>query len=108
MSAASGLYEFASPKDNVYYGPAATLKVRSSTAGLIRSKVPLLVIHAELDPNMMVADADRLHTALTQAGRPHQYLVAAQHGHMSESYSINTADESVSGPVLAFIKANTR
>lgn len=104
----SGGYEFAGPRDNVYYGPAATLAERSSTAGLIKSKVALLVAHAELDPEGMVADADKLHAALTQAGRTHDYLVAAQHGHMSESYSVGTADESVSGPVLAFIRKATR
>lgn len=104
----SGIYEFASPKDNVYYGPTATLQARSSTAGLIQSKVPLFVIHAELDPEMMVVEAQKLNAALTQAGRSHQFLAAAKHGHMSESYAINTADESVSGPVLAFIKANTK
>ena len=104
----SGMYEFASAKDNVYYGPSATLAARSSTAGLIKSKVPLLVIHAELDPEPMVADADTLHAALNAAGRPHQYLAAAKHGHMSESYSVNTDDESVSGPVLAFIRANVK
>ena len=104
----SGGYEFAGPKDNVYYGPAATLAERSSTAGLIRSKVPLLVAHAELDPEFMVADAEKLDAALTKAGRPHDYLVAARHGHMSESYSVGTADESVSGPVLAFIRKATR
>jgi len=27
---------------------------------------------------------------------------------MSESYSVGTADESVSGPVLAFIQKNTK
>jgi len=104
----SGGYEFAGPKDNVYYGPAAALAERSSTAGLIRSKVPLLVAHAELDPPFMVADAEALHNALTKAGRAHGYLVAAQHSHMSESYSVGTADESVSGPVLAFIQKNTK
>ena len=104
----SGGYEFAGPKDNVYYGPVATLAERSSTAGLIKSKVPLLVAHAELDPPFMVADADRLHADLTKAGRAHDYLVAAQHSHMSESYSVGTADESVSGPVLTFIQKAVR
>jgi acetyl esterase/lipase len=104
----SGGYDFAGQGDNVYYGPAATLAERSSTAGLIKSKVPLLVAHAELDPEGMVADADKLHAALTQAGRAHEYLVAAKHGHMSESYSVGTADESVSGPVLAFIMKATK
>jgi acetyl esterase/lipase len=104
----SGGYDFAGQGDNVYYGPAATLAERSSTAGLLESKVPLLVAHAELDPEGMVADADKLHAALTKAGRPHDYLVAAKHGHMSESYSVGTADESVSGPVLAFIRKATK
>jgi triacylglycerol lipase len=104
----SGGYDFAGQGDNVYYGPAATLAERSSTAGLIKSKVPLLVAHAELDPEGMVEDADKLHAALTKAGRAHEYLVAAKHGHMSESYSVGTADESVSGPVLAFIQKATR
>jgi triacylglycerol lipase len=104
----SGGYEFAGAKDNVYYGPAATLAERSSTAGLIKSKVPLLVAHAELDPEFMVADAETLNAALTKAGRPHDYLVAAKHGHMSESYSVGTTDESVSGPVLAFIRKVTK
>jgi triacylglycerol lipase len=104
----SGGYEFGGAKDNVYYGPAATLPERSSTAGLIRSKVPLLVAHAELDPEFMVVDAEKLNAALTKAGRDHDYLVAAKHGHMSESYSVGTADESVSGPVLAFIRKVTK
>jgi acetyl esterase/lipase len=104
----SGGYEFTGPKDNVYYGPAATLAERSSTQGLIRSKVHLLVAHAELDPEAMVADAEGLHAALTQAGRPHDWLVAAGHSHMSESYSVGAGDESVSRPVLAFIQKATR
>jgi len=104
----SGSYEFGGAKDNVYFGPAATLAERSSTAGLIKSKVPLLVAHAELDPPFMVADAEKLDAALTKAGRGHQYLVAAKHGHMSESYSVGTADESVSGPALAFIQKVTK
>ena len=104
----SGGYEFGGTRDNAYYGPAATLPERSSTQGLLKSEVPLLVAHAELDPPFMVADADTLHAALTKAGRAHDYLVAAQHSHMSESYSVGTADESVSGPVLAFIQKNTK
>jgi triacylglycerol lipase len=104
----SGGYEFAGPRDNVYFGPVATLAERSSTAGLIKSKVALLVAHAELDPEGMVAEADGLHAALTKAGRAHDYVVAAKHSHMSESYSVGTADESVSGPILAFIQKATR
>ena len=99
----SGGYDLAAPKDHVYYGPAAGLAERSSTAGLVRSKVPLFVICAELDPEPMVTQAQGLDAALTRAGRAHQFLVAAKHGHMSESYAVNTADQSVSGPVGDFI-----
>jgi triacylglycerol lipase len=100
----SGTYEFAGDKDNVYYGPVATLAERSSTAGLVKSRVPLFVIHAELDPPFMADESRKLDAALTAAKRDHQFLSAAKHGHMSESYAVNTADESVSGPVLAFVR----
>jgi acetyl esterase/lipase len=99
----SGSYDMAGPKDHVYYGPSATLGERSSTAGLLASRVPLFVICAELDPPGMVTQAQALDAALTKAGRAHSFMIAAKHGHMSESYAINTADESVSGPVLAFV-----
>ena len=104
----SGMYAFAGPKDDVYYGPSATLGERSSTEGLTRSTVPLFVLRAEFDPPPMAQQGDALDAALTKAGREHQYLVAAQHGHMSESYAVGTADESVSGPVLAFIRKAAR
>jgi triacylglycerol lipase len=104
----SGMYDLADGRDHPYYGPAAGLAERSSTQGLIKSKVPIMVAHAELDPPFMAADADKLHDTLTKAGRPHDFLVAAKHGHMSESYSVGTADESVSGPALAFIQKATR
>jgi triacylglycerol lipase len=104
----SGAYEFGGTRDDVYNGPAATLAERSSTAGLIKSKSALLVAHAELDPEGMVVAADALHAALTKAGKAHDYLVAAKHSHMSESYAIGAADESVSGPLLAFIQKATK
>jgi acetyl esterase/lipase len=104
----SGGYDMASPKDHIYFGPSATLAERSSTAGLLKTHVPMFVICAELDPQGMVDQAQALDAALTRAGKAHGFLVAAKHGHMSESYAVNTADESVSGPVLAFIRQHTR
>ena len=104
----SGAYDMAGPKDHVYYGPTTALAERSSTAGLLKSSVPLFVVCAELDPEPMVVQAKGLDAALTKAGRAHGFLVAAKHGHMSESYAINTADESVSGPVLAFIHQSVK
>ncbi len=104
----SGTYDLASPKDHVYFGPAAGLGERSSTAGLLKTATPLFVICAELDPPGMVDQAHAMDAALTKAGKAHTFLVAAKHGHMSESYAVNTADESVSGPVLAFVRQHTK
>ncbi|HEY4030297.1 MAG TPA: alpha/beta hydrolase [Caulobacteraceae bacterium] len=104
----SGSYDLANGRDHPYYGPATGLAERSSTEGLLESKVPLVVAHAELDPEGMVVAAQKLDADLTKAGRDHQALTAAKHGHMSESYSVGTADESVSGPVLAFIQRVTK
>jgi acetyl esterase/lipase len=100
----SGAYDMAGPRDHVYYGPSATLGERSSTDGLVKSSAPLFVVCAELDPEPMVVQAKALDAALTKAGRAHGFMIAAKHGHMSESYAVNTADESVSGPVLGFIR----
>jgi acetyl esterase/lipase len=103
----SGGYALANPDkpaDHVYFGEAATLAERSATDGLVRSRTPLFVIAAELDPEAMVVQAKALDGALTAAGRDHAFLIAAKHGHMSEAYAVNTGDQSVSGPVLAFIR----
>ncbi len=103
----SGSYALANPDkpaDHVYYGEAAKLAERSSTEGLVKSRTPLFVVCAELDPEPMVVQAKALDAALTAAGHEHMFMVAARHGHMSESYAVNTADESVSGPVLRFIR----
>jgi dienelactone hydrolase len=104
----SGTYELSGTKDNVYFGAPATFAERGSTAGLIQSKTALLVMHAELDPPFMVADAEKLDAALTKAGRAHEAATNARHSHMSESYSVNTDDQSVSGPALAFIRKSVK
>jgi hypothetical protein len=103
----SGSYEFADPQYDVYFGPA-TPPERSSTSGLLGSKTTLFVVHAELDPELAVNAAGLLDDALTQAGREHRSVVVAKHGHMSEIYAVGTADESLSGPVLAFIRKYTK
>ncbi len=40
-------------------------------------------------------------------GTPLQRLYALGHSHLSEAYAIGTADESVSAPVLKFIRAHS-
>jgi hypothetical protein len=79
----------------------------SSLPGLTKSRVPLLVTDAELDPPNFQAQADALIQARNAAGNPVQRLQVSGHSHLSEAYAIGTADESVSGPVLKFIRAHS-
>jgi hypothetical protein len=39
----------------------------------------------------------------TTPGRPVTYILVPNHSHLSELYAVGTADESLSGPVLAFV-----
>ena len=101
----SGVYD-AMPAPSPYYGKdAATVAGLASKPGLLKTGVRLMVINAELDPPFMIASGKALDADLTKAGRPHAYLLAKDHDHLSEGLAVGTADVSVSGPVLAFIKA---
>jgi len=82
---------------------AATQMARSNLPGLIKSRVPFLVSTAELDPPGIIAFAETLRDQLCTAGRCPTYLVFKDHSHISEVMSLNTADDSVTGPILKWI-----
>ena len=99
----SGIYD-PMPAPNAYYGAdPAKMAGLASKPGLIKSHLPLLVINAELDPEIMLASGKALDADLTKAGRKHGYLLAKDADHMSEGLAIGTADTSVSNPILAFV-----
>ncbi|MGI4880926.1 MAG: alpha/beta hydrolase [Janthinobacterium lividum] len=105
----SGVYNMGSDKgDHIYFGPVAGLKDRSANEGLVRSSVPLFLEVAELDPESLIAQYESLRRELSQAHRHAQFLLAKGHGHMSEIYSINTADEGITAPVLRFLRSELR
>jgi acetyl esterase/lipase len=83
---------------------AATQLARSNLPGLINSKVPFLVSTAELDPPGIVAFAETLRDQLCKAGHCPTYVVFKDHSHISEVMSPNTPDDSVTGPILKWIK----
>jgi acetyl esterase/lipase len=82
---------------------AATQLARSNLPGLVSSKVPFLITTAELDPPGIIAFAETLKDQLCKAGRCPMYLVFKDHSHISEVMSPNTADGSVTGPILKWI-----
>ncbi len=104
----SGLYDLTvrtpGPNEKIYFGEDASKHAgRSSLKGLVESRLPLLVVAAEIDPPMFREDAKQLNDALCKAERCPRHLMLARHSHMSETYAINTKDVSFSGEILAFV-----
>ncbi len=92
-----------------YYGDdVSKYAAESSLPGLVKSQIPLLVTDAELDPENFQNQAAQLAEARGARGRPVARLHVRGHSHLSEAYAIGTADESVSGPVLEFIRAHAK
>jgi triacylglycerol lipase len=107
----SGIYELGSTvsiwKD--YYGEdVAQYPARSSLPKLVELKLPILAVSAELDPPNFVPDTEKLIAGRQARGTPVTPLKLPNHSHLSESYAIGTADESLSGPLLRFIESTPR
>ncbi len=87
---------------------AATLAARSNLAGFKATKAAIMIARAELDPgvNGRMTDADTaLHDELCKAGHCPAMLYMKGESHMSAVFSIDTSDQTVSGPILAWIKS---
>jgi len=84
---------------------AATQLARSNLPGLVKSKVPFFLSVAELDPPNILGFAETLKDELCKAGHCPVYTVFKDHSHISEVMSPDTADDSVTGPILKWIKS---
>ena len=84
---------------------AATQLARSNLPGLISAKIPFMVSVAELDPPNIVGFAETLRDQLIKGGHAPTYVVYKDHSHISEVMSPDTADTSVTGPILKWIKS---
>ncbi len=87
-----------------------TALARSNLPGLKSGTFKLLLASAELDPGVdggISAFNHSLHDALCKDGsaRCPTLLFKKGESHMSEVFAIGTADETVSGPILAWIKS---
>jgi triacylglycerol lipase len=74
----------------------------SSLEGLKALNLPIYMGSAEFDEDAVRASADLLRQQLCLKSCP-AFDVYKDHQHISVTYSFNTADQSVSGPVLAWI-----
>ena len=87
----------------------ATQIARSTLPALKKTPVKLLFASAELDPGVhggMSAFYQTLHDELCKEGPDHCPTMLYEKGesHMSEVFSIDTDDKTVSGPILAWMK----
>ncbi len=88
---------------------AATQAARSNLPGFKSTKVAIVLARAELDPGVtggMIASDVALHDELCKEGPDHcpAMLYLKGESHMSEVFSIDTPDKTVSGPILGWIK----
>jgi len=105
---ASGIYDMPATAINdyrVYFGadPARHAE-QSSLPGLLTTKIPLMIVAAELDPPGFVQQFELLKQAsCKRATGCSRAVMLPQHSHMSEVYSINTADTRLTGEIIDFM-----
>jgi acetyl esterase/lipase len=106
----SGIYDLtATPlaeTQRAYFGAdSARYAERSSLSGLATTDIPLMMAAAELDPEGFVLQFDLAKEAsCKRAGGCARTFLLPQHSHMSEVYSINTADTRLTDQILDFVK----
>jgi dienelactone hydrolase len=100
----SGFYENDRGASAYFGSNPKELAERSSTEGLKKVVIPLLMSHTGVDLPDAIREADAAHKALCDAGRCPVFAVFKDHSHMSQGFSVGTADTSVSGPVLQVLR----
>lgn len=106
----SGLFDLTSvrpgPAEKAYFGEdPSKYPERSSLGGLVGTGVPLMNVHAELDPPRFVEQVEQLNAALCAKGRCPHMIKLARHNHISEIFAVNTEDTELVNEVLSFIES---
>jgi acetyl esterase/lipase len=95
-----------SEAERAYFGDDASRYAgQSALPGLLKTNIPIMAASSELDPPGFVKQLDVLKEASCK--RPSgcaRTVMLPQHSHMSEVYSINTADTRLTDAILDFVK----
>ena len=84
----------------------ATQLARSNLPGLAKGKIAVFLAWGELDSRNILAFDYALKDALCKTGRcPATAELIKDHSHVSLVFSPNTADDSVTGPILKWMKS---
>ena len=90
---------------SVYYGEDPSLyPARAALPRLVQMPLPIMAVWAELDPPTFVPDTEKLIAGRRAAGLPVVGLRLPSHSHLSEAYAVGTADQSLTTPLLQFIR----
>jgi triacylglycerol lipase len=94
------------PRNEAYFGTDFASYRAMSTVELIdAAPFPLAITYAELDPVQMQAQAGELFARLvTRHGFQPHIGVVAHHNHLSQVYAINSGDDALAAPLLAFVR----
>ena len=84
---------------------SATQLARSNLPGLANGKVAVFLGWGELDPQNILTFDETLKNALCKTGRCPTTAFFKDHSHVSLVFSPNTADNSVTGPILKWMKS---
>lgn len=95
------------PRNDAYFGADPAAHADKSTVQLVdAAPLPLLISYAELDPPQMQVQAGELFARLaTRHGYDPEIQVVRGHNHLTQVYAVNTADDSLAAPLLAFIRS---
>jgi triacylglycerol lipase len=106
----SGLYDLTAmtlgDPERAYFGAdPSRYAEQSSLQGLAATSIPLMLVVAEMDPPVFLRQFELLKDATCKrANGCARALILPQHSHMSEVYSINTADTRLTDQILDFVK----
>ncbi len=93
------------PRNEAYFGSDFSLYPSMSVAAHIDSDpFPILITFAELDLIGMQVQAGELFAKLVNRGFSPAIQLIRHHNHLTQVYSVNTGDESLTAPVLKFLR----
>lgn len=94
------------PRNEAYFGTDFSAYRAMSTVALAdAAPFPLAISYAELDPVQMQAQAGELFaTLVTRHGFQPKITVVRNHNHLTQVYAINSGDDALAGPMLAFVR----
>ena len=101
----SAVYDLSATDSSPYYGnDKSKYAERQSAPGLLKTKIPLFVSYAELDPEMFQVQAKTMNAALCKEKRCPRFMMVKDQSHIGETYAIGTSDRQLSDQVLAFVR----